>query len=473
MRLGLYRRISSDPDGRSPSMRRQETDARRFAEARGDEIVRVYTDQDLSAYTGVDRPGFEELLADADAGLIDGILVWKLDRLTRRFSDLERIWRLIEKRKVTLLSVNDSIDTQTAADQFMLRTMVGIAEMESANTSLRVRRAKKDSADNGQPNPGGMRAFGYTTNKRDLVPDEAAVIKEAAERLLAGHSLVSIINDLNARGIRTPRGKAWLPGTLAAVLVNPRIAGLRAYKGEIVGDAVWPAIINREQHEKLVALRKDATRRWVPRGRRPQHLLSGMVECARCGEQAEKTGEQANRMVNRPEQGRDYYICRKPPLGRGCGALVSGKQLDALVVERMFRALDSPEFTEALEGPRPEDAEVARQLEEDADQLKWLGRQMGSDPLRRPAFLAAMDEVETRIRQNRARLARQHRSAALAALPENLDQLKELWENVWDLDRKRALLDTLIEKVIVRPSTLGSKTGRRFDRSRAQIVWRV
>jgi site-specific DNA recombinase len=491
VRLGLYLRISSDRDKNSPSIDRQEGDGRRLAAARGDEIVKVYIDRDLSAYSGVDRPGFEELLADLEAGVIDGILVWKLDRLTRRFSDLERIWRLIEKRKVTLLSVNDSIDTQTAAGQFMLRTMVGIAEMESANTSLRVRAAKRESANNGQPNPGGMRAFGYEQEVIEVVPQpdgtmkerrrytgrlvkkEAAAIREAAERLLAGESLVSIVNDLNAREIRTPQGKSWLPGTLAAVLVNPRIAGLRAYKGEIVATAKWPAIISREQHERLVLLRKDPTRRWVPRGRRPQHLLSGMVECARCGERAEKTGEQANRMANRPERGRDYYICRKPPLGRGCGALVSGRQLDALVVERMFTALDSEEFTQALKGPRPENVEVARQLEEDEDQLKWLGRQIGSDPLRRPAFLAAIDEVETRIRQNRARLARQHRSAALAALPEDLDQLKELWENSWDLARKRALLDTLIEKVVVQPSALGSKTGRRFDRSRARIVWRA
>jgi hypothetical protein len=136
-------------------------------------------------------------------------------------------------------------------------------------------------------------------------------------------------------------------------------------------------------------------------------------------------------------------------------------------------ALDSPEFTAALKGPRPADVEAARTLEADEDQLKWLGRQLGSDPLARPAFLEAIAEVETRIRQNRARLARQHRSAALAALPEDLDKLKELWEHSWDLDRKRALLDTLIEKVVVQPSALGSKTGRRFDRSRARIVWRV
>jgi site-specific DNA recombinase len=155
VRLGLYLRISSEPKGRSASIDRQENDARRLADARGDELVKTYTDRDLSAYTGVDRPAFEELLADAAAGLIDGILVWKLDRLTRRFSDLERIWRLIERRKVALLSVNDSIDTTTAAGKFMLRTMVGIAEIESANTSLRVRRAKADDARNGQPNPGG------------------------------------------------------------------------------------------------------------------------------------------------------------------------------------------------------------------------------------------------------------------------------------------------------------------------------
>jgi hypothetical protein len=177
-------------------------------------------------------------------------------------------------------------------------------------------------------------------------------------------------------------------------------------------------------------------------------------------------------MVNRPERGRDYYQCRKPPLGRGCGALASGRQLDQLVVEPMFVALDSPEFTEALKGSRPVDQGLAQQLEKDEDKLKWLGHQYAADRLPEPAFLAAARDVEQRIKQARARIARQYRSAALAALPEDLDQLKAAWDG-WDLNRKRALLDMLIDKVIVQPSTLGSKTGRRFGRSRARIVWRV
>jgi hypothetical protein len=138
----------------------------------------------------------------------------------------------------------------------------------------------------------------------------------------------------------------------------------------------------------------------------------------------------------------------------------------------MFVALDSEECTEALKGPRSADEGLSWQVEEDDDKLRWLGREFAADRIPRPAFLAATHELEERIRQNRARLARQHRNAALAALPEDLDQLKAAWDG-WDLNRKRALLDTLIEKVIVQPSTLGSKTGRRFDRSRARIVWRV
>lgn len=176
-------------------------------------------------------------------------------------------------------------------------------------------------------------------------------------------------------------------------------------------------------------------------------------------------------MVNRPEKGRDYYQCRKPPLGRGCGALVSGRQLDQLVTDRIFAALDSPEFTQALKAPR-QDQGLAAQLERDENKLAWLGHEYAADRLPEPAFLTASRDLAERIKTSRARLARQHRNAALSALPETLDQLREAWQG-WDVNRRRALVETLILKVVVEPSVLGSRTGRRFDRSRARITWRV
>jgi site-specific DNA recombinase len=61
VRLGIYVRISKDPEGNSTSPARQEQDCRSFAQLHGHEVARVYSDADLSAYTGIDRPGYEEL----------------------------------------------------------------------------------------------------------------------------------------------------------------------------------------------------------------------------------------------------------------------------------------------------------------------------------------------------------------------------------------------------------------------------
>ena len=109
---------------------------------------------------------------------------------TRNFDDLQRIWKLINGRRATLLAVRDSIDTTIANGVLILRNLIAIAEYESASISDRTRSAKAASARNGMPNPGGMRAFGYTPDKLQLVPHEADAIKEAAGRLLAGQSLV-------------------------------------------------------------------------------------------------------------------------------------------------------------------------------------------------------------------------------------------------------------------------------------------
>src|SRR5207342_1151239 len=98
MRIGVYTRISKDPDGTSTSPARQEQDCRAFAKLQGHEVVKTYTDVDISAYSGADRPGYEQLMTDLTVGIIDGVLVWRLDRLTRNFDDLQRLWKLINGR---------------------------------------------------------------------------------------------------------------------------------------------------------------------------------------------------------------------------------------------------------------------------------------------------------------------------------------------------------------------------------------
>jgi recombinase len=131
----------------------------------------------------------------------------------------------------------------------------------------------------GKRTGGGSRPFGYKINRQDLgegaprrwrivgeelEPAEADAVREAVSRVLRGESLRSIAFDFNKRGIK-PGGEKkngeskidkWQGSTLRRVLLSPRIAGLREHNGEVVGKAVWPAIIDEATHDRLVGLLK-------------------------------------------------------------------------------------------------------------------------------------------------------------------------------------------------------------------------
>src|SRR5215211_297702 len=356
MRLGGYVRNShydltqerSDQDP-ADSPARQERDIRRLAEVRGDELVEVYRDLDLSAWSGVERPAFEQLLGDLAAGLLDGAIFWKLDRACRRLVDLERLLRLVERRGIALISVHDSIDTATASGIFTLRMMAGLAEMESSNTSLRVRWAMEEAAQNGKAHTGGTsRPFGYTDHSRqELHLIEYLVIREAVQRLLGGETLGSVVKAVNAARVRTPpskrapEGKAWRTGTFAEMLCSPGLAALRLHKGERY-PGVWQPIVTREEHERLVAMRKDPGRIWTHAGQPRKHLLAGLLWCGRCGE----------KLHSKPVRGVPRYKCTPKPYGRGCGTVsISAAHVEGVVLERLWVALDTPELAEAIRAP--------------------------------------------------------------------------------------------------------------------------
>ncbi len=464
-RLSVYDKGQERAEGDPPdSPARQERDLRRLAATRGDEVVKVYSDLDLSGWTGVERPAFEELLADAEAGVVDTVMVWKIDRLTRNFDDLQRIWRLVQQRGLKLVSFHDSLDTSTPMGIFALRMMVAAAELESINTSQRTRAAKKAAAEAGKPHTGGYRPLGYTDGGRTTqIPKEADAAREAVRRLLAGESLRSVCRWMNdEEHILAPTGKKWTPTVLANALTRPSLAGLRAHKGDLY-PGQWEPIITPEEHHQLVALRADPARLWQQPGLPRVHLLAGLLVCGRegCGMKLRS---------KRPSRSNVRYECKGVD-ARGCGKLtISAPLVEQVVLERLWEALGSDALRQALVA-RP-DAGLARQLQADTDQLAWLGQTLGADPMRRPAFLAAVGEVEARLRQTRARMARQHRAQALGDLVQGVDKVKAAWE-AWGLERRRQLLLVCIDRVIVHPSPLGRKQGRRFDRSRVEVIWRV
>jgi site-specific DNA recombinase len=120
--------------------------------------------------------------------------------------------------------------------------------------------------------------------------------------VLRGESIRSIAFDFDDRGIKPVGGGRWVGSTLRRVLISPRIAGLREHNGEVVGDAAWPAIIDRATHDRLAGLLDDPSRRRENFGRPRVHPLVGLVYCASCG------GKMTTAIA--PRHGRGYG-CRK------------------------------------------------------------------------------------------------------------------------------------------------------------------
>lgn len=296
----VYARISSD-DGSALGVARQVEDCRREVRRRGWEVAEVYTDNDVSASKGKIRPEFERMLGDVRAGHIDAITVWDVDRLTRTPRELEDIITFADDHNLKLASVGGEVDLATEQGRLTARLKGSVARYEVEQSSRRLRRKHEELARAGSPN--GPRAYGYTRTHKDngpgtkkvpvdvVNPEEAAIIREVATRILEGEGLWRIAKDLTARGITTPRGGPWQSQTLRRMVLKPRNAGLRAHNGRIVGEAAWEAILDRDTFDRVTAKLTDPARRSNNRGTEVRYLLTGFAECGKCNRPLVGTAE--------------------------------------------------------------------------------------------------------------------------------------------------------------------------------------
>jgi DNA invertase Pin-like site-specific DNA recombinase len=463
MQTLIYTRLSEDRDGQQTATARQEADCRKLAAERGWEISRVYEDVDISAYDRrKKRPQFEQMLADvaADGGRI---LVWKLDRLIRQPRDTERVLDILEGSGGQLASVNDPVDTSTPMGQAMFRIGVVMAHAESSNISIRQKSKQAEIAAQGRAAGGGWRCCGYTKDRSELVPEEADRIRDAARRLIAGESARGIIRQWNEEGFTTTTGGQWVQQPFTRMMKSATIAGLRAHKGVIVADAVWPAIITREQHEKLTAVLDPARRRTTNGNPRRYLLAGGLLRCGVCG----------HILTARPrEDGVRRYVCQKAPGLPGCGGIaIMAEPLEELIAEAVFAALDTPRLGELLAAQADSDEadERIRQIHEDGVALEELAQDYYTHRIiDRASFLAAKQTLEERIEQNHAQLGRTRATSTLAGLNGG-DAVREAWAER-DLTWRRSLFSLVLEHVTISRARRGYN---KFDPDRVGIIWRA
>lgn len=463
IRAAIYTRISDDRIGDAAGVRRQEKECRELVARRGWEVAEVYSDNSTSAYSlKRKRPAYERMLDDIKNGQVDALVAWATDRLYRRYEDLRPLIQMLEGRPGFDIDTVRSglIDLSTPAGRMVAGQLALVAEYESAQKAERIKAKHRQLAEDGRESGGGSRPYGYGPDRRTIVEAEAAMVTEAARRIIAGEPIRSVLRDWTRRGVPTSSGKAWTVTSLRRILTSYRTAGLRAHHGIVTAQGDWPALLDQETLARLRAILLAPERLTNLAGNARKYLLTGWATCGVCGA----------RLVARPRRaGVGSYVCAKGPGFHGCGHLgVMAAPLEAYVSEAVFMAVDDEELVPYLRSipDRAEDQLLVTVGEAEA-LIERLGAEYGRGEMSRLAFQAAERAAVARLEAARGALGRQTRRQVAGSWAAQGRKLRSAWPQM-DLLVRRAILEGILRSVTVGPGVRGLN---RFDSRRVSIQW--
>ncbi|WP_457950478.1 recombinase family protein [Pseudarthrobacter sp. alpha12b] len=461
MKAIVYLRISQDRTGERAGVTRQREDCLRRAAERGWQVVDVQTDNDISAAGKRKRPGFDALLKAVAAGTVQVVVAWDLTRLQRSRRDEVRLYELCQAKGVILSLVNGAdLDFSTAAGRFVADSLGSVARLEIEMKSDRQRRAQVQAAEQGR-RTGGRRPFGYDADGITVRPAEAAAIATAYESVLYGVPLREVARQWNAQGFVTGQARyaaghegepsPWRADSVRAVLLNPRNIGKRAHNGEIVADAVWPAIVAPERFEAVVAiLRNPARRSGKPGGRQ---LLSGLAVCGVCGATVHAGGTTRPGVRNYRCSGSSGHLSRR--------AEPVEEYVEAMAVAVLSRA-DASHLVH--DKSHPDLAALAAEAVGVRERLDALAVDFADGSLTASQLRAATNRLRERLTEIDASLADAGKVDVLGPLVAAKD-VRMAWDGL-SVSRKRAALEVLM-KIVIHPPGRGV---RRFDPSTVDLI---
>jgi site-specific DNA recombinase len=452
-RAAIYTRISQDREGAGLGVERQEADCRALAERLGWTIVAVHADNDLSAYSGKPRPGYLALLADLRAGAVDAVICWHTDRLHRSPSELEDYITVCERGGVPTQTVKAGpLDLATPSGRMVARQLGAVARYEVEHQIERQQRARLQAATAGRWS-GGRRPYGYEADGATVIQAEADTLQWAAAQVLAGVSLNAIVAELNTRGARTSTGRPWKPTELSRVLVRPRNAGLMVHRGQVVGPAGWPPILDEGTWRGVCAVLSDPGRRTNTSTAR-RWLLSGLAVCGVCGDPVRSTS--AGTVHGRPTK--PAYTCRS-----GKHVVRDAAEVDRFVEQVILERLSRPDARELLAPDQTTDTAALHARDAALrGRLDELGRLYGEDVIDAPQLAQGTAAIRRQREQITAELAAASRGSVLAGVADAPDPAK-VWAGL-DLSRRRAIVDTLATVTIL-PGRKGRRPGWRAGES--------
>ncbi|MGY5216883.1 recombinase family protein [Clostridium butyricum] len=332
--IAIYTRVSTIEQAEEGySNDEQERLLTNWCNKNGYEIYKFYSDRGISGKDIKHRPALKELLKDAEEKKFDMVISWKINRISRRLSDVLKIVDIFEKNNITFKSYSEPFETDTPAGKMQFQMMALIGEFERGTIAQNVKMGMCAKARAGEWC--GGRVLGY-----DLVPiddiqtgkrrktkliineKEAEVVRIIFNEYANGKGYKAITNKINKLGYKTKKGNNFSVGSIKDILTNPVYIGKVRYNvrqnwsekrrrninaNPIITDGIHDSIIEESLWDKVQAVleSKKGKPARIYDGKFP---LTGILKCPKCG-----AGMVIMRTTNKLKDGTrrrlTYYAC--------------------------------------------------------------------------------------------------------------------------------------------------------------------
>ena len=369
VRALVYSRVSTDAQERDgTSLDTQERECREYAQAKGWTVVECI--KDTASGSHLDRPGIERVRQLLRQGVVDVVLAYAVDRLSRNQNHNGVLFDDVEQAGARLDFVTENFE-DTAMGRFILAARSFIAEVEREKITERTMRGKLERARAGKlPQGTGKGCYGYRyikeTGRRETDPFQAVVVQRIFKQYVDSQSFSQVSNELNEAGIPAFSGGRWYPLTIRRILMNETYTGRAVYRktkrlrlrrnnghgpaSRVVAQPQeeWvavedstPRIIDEALWHRVQEILHDPER--TRRRPTPRHYaLRGRLKCGICG--SAMVGQTLT-VSTRPYK---YYRCRHvydKNTSRTCTArYVDGGRLEEAVWAEMKRVLTNPDI---------------------------------------------------------------------------------------------------------------------------------
>jgi len=343
-KVAFYTRISTDEDHQKYSLDAQKDRLEAFCKSQyGDEweLFKLY--RDTESGTHMNRPGLEEMLYDAECHAFNTLLVFRVDRLSRKVRELAQMVEELDRYGVALKSITEPFDTANAAGKMMLQMLGVFAEFEHATIVERTKAGLQRKAKSGKW-VGGNVPYGYRLEpEKGLVvhEEEALLVKKMFKMYVFGRDgCTTITNKLNDAGYRKRSGKKWDMRVINRIIKSPIYAGKIKWR-EIVYEATHEPIISDDLFEQAQDILKE--RQQELNGRMfhngDERLLAGIIRCGKCRSHMVGVSTLKN------DKKYEYYLCNKRWATHDCEQdYIRGDLLETAIIQDLKNMFMDDQF---------------------------------------------------------------------------------------------------------------------------------